>query len=493
MNPIKSSLRYPAVALTLTLGLLLLGTQAILHMPRMEDPSVTIRTGIVAAVYPGATSDQVESQLAKKIEDRLFKFAEVRKEKTYSTSRPGYLFVNVELQDDVKNSDEFWAKLRHDLNEARTAGEFPPGVIGPVIDSNFGDTVALLVAVHGDRYGYRELKDYVERIEDELRTIPNVAKLRRYGEQTEQIWITSSLQRISQYFANPDRIIQALRERNIIQNSGNLLIPREDVPMRTNGLLLTEGQIKRILVDVSRTTGQPVYIGDFANVERRYQDPDQIARFDGAPSVLLSVEMQKGRNIVELGEEINKALARVRPWLPPDLKLDLIADQPSVVHKRINDLQREFLLAIGSVILVTIILLPIRVALIAATAIPVTVAATLGVLNAVGIQLHQVSIAGLIVSLGILVDDAIVIADNYVELLDHKVPPEEAAWRSATEMAVPVLTATLTIIAFISAPGHAHGRARRIHHRAAAHRSHRPGMFLRCRDAAHALIGPVLH
>jgi multidrug efflux pump subunit AcrB/outer membrane protein TolC len=447
MNPIRSSLRYPAVTLTLTLGLLLLGTQAILHMPRMEDPSVTIRTGIVAAVYPGATSDQVESQLARKIEDRLFKFAEVRKEKTYSTSRPGYLFVNVELQDDVKNSDEFWAKLRHDLNEARTAGEFPPGVIGPIIDSNFGDTVALLVAVHGDRYGYRELKDYVERIEDELRTVPNVAKLRRYGEQSEQIWITSSLQRISQYFANPDRIIQALQQRNIIQNSGDLQIPRQDIPMRTNGLLLTESQIKRILVDVSHTTGQPVYLGDFANVERRYQDPDQIARFDGAPSVLLSVEMQKGRNIVELGEEINQALGRVRPLLPPDLKLDLIADQPSVVRTRIKDLQREFLLAIGSVILVTIILLPIRVALIAATAIPVTVATTLGVLNAVGIQLHQVSIAGLIVSLGILVDDAIVIADNYVELLDHKVQPEEAAWRSATEMAVPVLTATLTIIA----------------------------------------------
>src|SRR6266853_1946034 len=165
MNPIQSSLRYPAVTLTITLGLVL-------------------------AIYPGTTSDQVESQLAKKIEDRLFKFAEVRKEKTYSTSRPGYLFVNVELQDDVKNSDEFWAKLRHDLNEARTAGEFPPGVMGPIVDSNFGDTVALLVAVHGDRYGYRELKDYVERIEDELRTVPDVAKLRRYGEQREQIWIT---------------------------------------------------------------------------------------------------------------------------------------------------------------------------------------------------------------------------------------------------------------------------------------------------------------
>jgi multidrug efflux pump subunit AcrB len=173
--------------LVLRFGLLLAGTQAILHMPRMEDPSVTIRTGIVAAYYPGATSDQVESQLAKKIEDRLFKFAEVQKEKTYSTSRPGVLVVNVELQDNVKNSDQFWAKLRHDLSEARTEGEFPSGVIGPIVDSDFGDTVALLVAVHGNRYGYQELKEYAERIEDELRTIPDVAKLHRYGEQTEQM------------------------------------------------------------------------------------------------------------------------------------------------------------------------------------------------------------------------------------------------------------------------------------------------------------------
>ena len=447
MNPIKASLKYPAVTLVLTFGLLLAGAQAILHMPRMEDPSITIRTGIVAAFYPGATSDQVESQLAKKIEDRLFKFAEVRKEKTYSTSRPGVLVINVELQDNVKNSDEFWAKLRHDLNEARTEGEFPSGVIGPIVDSDFGETIALLVAVHGNRYGYRELKDYAERIEDELRAIPDVAKLRRYGEQKEQIWITSSLQRLSQYLANPATIVQALQERNIIQDSGALLVSGEDVPLKTNGLLVTEEQIKKILVDVSPNTGQPVYIGDFADVERRYQDPDAIARFDGEPSVLLSVEMQKGRNIVELGEQINGALARLRPLLPPDLKLDLIADQPSVVDERIEHLEYEFLLAIGSVILVTIILLPLRVAVIAATAIPVTVATTLGVLDAVGIPLHQVSIAGLIVSLGILVDDAIVIADNYIELLDHNVPRAEAAWRSASDMVVPVLTATLTIIA----------------------------------------------
>jgi multidrug efflux pump subunit AcrB len=201
-----------------------------------------------------------------------------------------------------------------------------------------------------------------------------------------------------------------------------------------------------VLVDVSRT-GQPVYIRDFARVERRYQDPSFVVRYDGEPSVLLSVEMQKGRNIVQLGDELGAVFDRLSTLLPPDLHLDLIANQPAVVKTRISDLSREFMLAIGAVILVTIILLPVRVAVIAAVAIPVTVTTSLGVLNAIGVQLHQVSIAALIMVLGIVVDDAIVIADNYVDCLDRGIPRRDAAWQSVREVLVPVLTATLTIIA----------------------------------------------
>ena len=137
---------------------------------------------------------------------------------------------------------------------------------------------------------------------------------------------------------------------------------------------------------------------------------------------------------------------RLRPLLPPDLKIDFVADQPTVVADRVKSFIREFGIAIASVILVTMLLLPFRVALVSAVAIPVTISATFGLLNAFGIELHQVSIAALIVVLGMVVDDAIVIADNYIELLDHGVAREEAAWRSATELAIPVLTATLTII-----------------------------------------------
>lgn len=444
MNLIKVSLRYPTVTAILTAILVCIGIRAYLEMPRTEDPTITIRTGLVLALYPGATSEQVEKQVTKPLERHIFKFPEVRKEKTYSTSRPGFVVIHVELEDTVKNADVFWAKLRHELNETRMT-ELPEGIRGPVVNSDFGDTVAMLIAVHGKRYGYRELRDYVDRIQDELRTVRNVGKLATYGGQSEEIWITGSLARLAQYSTDPLRVVQALRQRNTIEGAGNFETDQGRIPMRTISFFTTEDQIRNAPVDVSRT-GQPVYVRDFAHVERKYQDPTFLVRYDGHPSILISVEMKKGRNIVQLGEQIDSVFSRLKTTLPPDIRLDLIANQPAVVKSRMSTLSHEFLLALGSVIFVTVILLPIRVAVIAALAIPITLCITLGVMSALGIALHQVSIAALIVVLGIVVDDAIVITDNYVELLDRMVPKGEVAWRSASEVLVPVFTATVTII-----------------------------------------------
>jgi multidrug efflux pump subunit AcrB len=445
MNPIKASLRYPLVSFILATMAVAVGIHSFLTMPRTEDPTITIRQGLVLAAYPGATSEQVEQQVTRKIEEHIFKFPEVLKRKTYSTSRPGLVTIRVELEDSVKNADQFWAKLRLEMIET-AATELPAGVRGPIVNSDFGDTVAMLLAIHGRRYGYRELRDYADRIQDELRGVRYVGKLATYGEQSEQIWITSSLERMSQYLTDPLRVMQALQQRNIILSAGSLEAGPEKIPLRATGLFTTEDQIGSVLVDVS-LSGQPVYIRDFAKVERRYQDPSFVTRYDGQPSVLLSVEMEKGNNIVQLGDQLGAVFSRVAAVLPPDLHVDLIANQPAVVKMRIAELSREFLLAIGAVILVTLVLLPFRVAVIAAVAIPVTVITSLGVLDNIGVQLNQVSIAALIMVLGIVVDDAIVIADNYVDCLDRGIPRPDAAWQCVQEVLVPVLTATLTIIA----------------------------------------------
>lgn len=444
MNPVRASLRYPQVTVALTFMLVISGVYALLRMPRREDPKIHVRTGIVAAYYPGASAAEVENQVTYKVEQKLFKIEGVRRSKTYSTSMNGVMFVNVEVEDGIQDTEKFWSKLRLDMAELK-ATELPEGVQGPVVDYDFGDTVAVLMAIHSDRYGYRELKDYSERIEAAIRRIRAVSKVKRLDEQKEEIEVTGDLDRISQYGVTPEQVIKALQGRNQVHYAGAVPTERGKPPIQATGAFQTEDQIRRVMIDVTRT-GQPVYIGDMADVQRVYKDPTQYARSRGERAILISVEMQEGNNIVDFGKDLHAAVDALRSLLPPDLKIDLVADQPTVVAQRVKDFIREFGTAIASVILVTVLLLPFRVALVSAVAIPVTISATFGLLNAFGIELHQVSIAALIVVLGMVVDDAIVIADNYIELLDRGVDRDEAASRSASELAIPVLTATLTII-----------------------------------------------
>lgn len=444
MNPVRASLRYPQVTIALTIMLVAFGAYALMRMPRREDPKIHVREGIVVAFYPGASVAEVENQVTQKVEQRIFKLEGVRREKTYSTSMNGAMFINLNLEDNLQDTEKFWSKLRLDMAELKKT-DLPDGVQGPIVDYDFGDTVAVLLAIHGDHYGYRELKDYAERIESAIRRIRSVSKVKRIGEQKEEIDVSSSLSRLAQYSVTPDKVTKALEGRNMVHYAGAVPTEHGKPPIQTTGAFEGEEQIRRVMIDVSRT-GQPVYIGDLANVDRVYKDPTQYARSRGERAMLLSVEMQEGNNIVDFGKEVHASLDQLRPLLPPDLKIDFVADQPTVVADRVKHFIREFGIAILSVILVTMVLLPFRVALVSAVAIPVTISATFGVLNAFGIELHQVSIAALIVVLGMVVDDAIVIADNYIELLDHGVARQEAAWRSATELAIPVLTATLTII-----------------------------------------------
>lgn len=445
MNLIKSSLKYPAVAIFFAILLVSVGVYSFFNIPKTEDPTITIRTGLVIASYPGATTEEVEKQVTKVLEKHIFKFQEVYKSKTFSTSRPGIVVINVELEDSVKDADLFWARLRHELNEAR-ATELPPGVRGVIVNSDFGDTVAMLIAIHGDNYSYAQMKDYTDRIQDEMRSVREVGKLAIYGDQQEQIQVNGDLKRMAQFGVNPNSVMQSIQGRNVNGASGSINTDDTSVPVKTTGEYSSLDDVKNTLVTVSRD-GQPLYVKDLADVKRVYDpDSDFRVRYDGKPGIILSVEMQKGKNIVKLGDSLSEVFTRLDKILPPDIKLDMIADQPKVVSDRMTTLTHEFLMAIASVIIVTIILLPIRVAVIAALAIPVTLCTTLAVMNFFGIALHQVSIASLILVLGIVVDDAIVIADNYVDLLDRKVKGDEVGWRAVGEVLVPVFTATVTII-----------------------------------------------
>jgi multidrug efflux pump subunit AcrB/outer membrane protein TolC len=446
MNPVRSALRNRSVVLVLTGFAVLLGVLSLFTMPRREDPKITIRTGLVLARYPGASAQQVEEQVTRKIEARLFRHEEVRKLKTFSTSRDGAVVVNVELEEWVKDPDRFWAMLRHDMNELR-AIELPQGVQGPIVNSSFGDVVAMLLAVSGPHYGPRELREYLDQIDDAIRTIPEVSRINRIGEQREELRVSTTNARLAGFGITPLQVAGAIRSRTSVVDAGTIDAGEAArVPIAANNLLASEQALSGLLVGSSRD-GRPVHLGDFATVDRRYADPDFAVRVNGESTVLLAIEMQEGHNIVKFGDKVREKLAGLRATLPPDLVIQPIADQPEHVQRRMIEFGREFLITLAAVILVTVLLLPLRVAAIAAVAIPITVAITTGILNAVGIELHQVTFAGLVVALGIVVDDAIVVVDNYVEKLDHGMSRLEAAWRSPTELAVPVLAATLTIVA----------------------------------------------
>lgn len=444
MNIVEASMKHRQVTLILTFLFVVVGVYSLTHMARREDPEMTIRQGLIIMPFPGAKATQVEEQVAKKIEQYLFRYDEIKKDETFSTSADGVSVITIELQGWIKNKDKFWSKVRHGLYELKQT-KLPEGVLGPIINSDFGDTIALLIAIESDRHSYVELKDYIEIIEDELRPLPEVSKLKRYGEQKEQIYVTSNSQSLSQFGISLPQMIAAMKSQNTIAYSGEIKLKNSEAPIHTKDQYTSEEQILTQQVYVS-PQGEVVRIRDIAKVKRRDEEPDSFIRVNGHRVLMLSVEMQAGYNIVDFGKKVGAKLELATKRIPSDVTIQKIVDQPRVVGASIHHFLKEFLIAIAAVILVTMLLLPLRMAAVAALAIPITVLITFAFLDVLNIELQQMTLAGLIVVLGMVVDNAIVIVDEYVEKLDQGVGKWEAGWKSATDLFIPILTATIAII-----------------------------------------------
>jgi multidrug efflux pump subunit AcrB len=445
MNFIEAALKYKHLTLAVLLMLFAVGVDSLLNMPRREDPKITIRQGLVLAGFPGASSSQVEEQLTKKLEQQLFQYDEVDKAKTYSTSKDGMVVINVELTESVKQPDIFWNKLRHQLLITK-ASELPQGVQGLIVDSDFGDTEAVVIALESNQASFEELNGYTQKVEDLVRSIKQASKVKRIGGEKEEILVSSTSGKLSQYGLNLRQVEQVLQSQNTIEATGEIKTGNSKTPLYTNGYFHTESDLANQVLGLS-PTGIPVKLGEIATLKRTYADPESMITVNGNKAILLSIQMHEGNNIVEFGKSVDKMIAIAKQRIPSNIKITTLISQPTLVDQNISHFIKEFFLAILSVIVVVILLLPFRIASVAAMAIPMTVALTFAILNALGIELHQVSLAGLILVLGMVVDDAIVIADNYVELLDEGLDRWTAAWRSAHDLLIPVLAATVTIIA----------------------------------------------
>lgn len=442
-NVIAWSMRNFRITFLLVGCLFVFGIYALARIPKQEFPEYTIRQGVVVGVYPGATSEEVEEQLAKPLEQFLMTYKEVKRSKTTSTSQNGMCYVMVELNDNVNDKDEVWSKIKHGLASLKM--QLPSGVAALVTNDDFGDTSALLITLESETRSYRELKGYMDELSDRLRRIESVSNLRPYGVQAEQISVYIDRERLAAYGIGEKVITAALASQGLTALGGSVSNAETETPIHIAPSLAGEREVAEQIIWTD-PAGHVLRVKDVARVVREYDDPDSYIENNGHRCVLLSMEMQAGNNIVEYGEEVDEVLhAFIEEVLPADVEVRRIADQAKVVGDSVHSFLRDLFVAMAIIIVVMMLLFPWRSALVAAITIPLSTFISVGVMYLCGIPLNTVTLAALVVVLGMIVDNSIVVIDGYLEYLGRGHSRWYAAVESARAFFPSLLLATVCI------------------------------------------------
>lgn len=441
-NIIEWAMHYRQVVILVVCCLIGFGIYSLPNMRKNEFPDFTIRQGLVVAVAPGNTAEEMAEQVTKPLENYIFSYKEVKKEKTFSTSRDGIVYIQVELNDDLNNKDEFWSKFKHGI--ATFKSQLPSNVIAVQVMDDFGDTSALLITMESEDKTYRELKEYMDALQDRLRKVNSIGRMTVSGLQQEQISVYLDNQKLSQYGINEQIIATNLFSKGFVTMGGRVQNHSYILPIHVANSFNAVYDVQEQIV-YTDPSGRNIRLKDIATVVKEYPHADSYITNNGKKCILLSVEMKKGKNIVKMGEDIDEVLKSFKQEIPSEVNMYRITDQSQVVGDSVNNFLRELVIAIVAVIIVVMILLPLRVALVAASTIPITIFISLGLFNAFGIELNTVTLAALIVTLGMIVDNSIVIIDNYLEKIGEGMSRWHASILSATHFFKSILSATLAI------------------------------------------------
>ena len=422
-----------------------LGIFTLARMQKDEFPSFTIREGIVAGVYPGADAETVERELTKPLEDIIFAMSEVNRNNTRSFSKEGMSYIYVALENSVKDKDAFWSKLRHRLNESTTLS-LPPGVLAVAVIDDFGNTSTLLIAMESRDKSYRELQDYAETLCSRLRSLKRTSAVKILGERTEEIAVKLDPERASLYGVTPTTLMAQYASSDITTTAGSFEHRGHKYPFHLDRIHTWEEEIASQVVCVT-PGGESVRLSDIATVERRYQKANKVVNYDTDNALIISVEMRKGNNIVSYGKEVNEVLDSFEEELPSSVRLHRITDQPKVVSESVYSFLRDLVISMLVVIAVMMLLFPIRTAIVASSSLPVCTAAAIASMYFFGIELNTVTLAALIVVLGMVVDDSIINIDGYVDNLEKGMEPFDSAVTAARTLFMPMFIATTAICA----------------------------------------------
>ena len=439
---VAAAMRHKNITLLLVVTMMVAGMFSLLWIPKNEFPDFEAPVGLVIGAYPGANVEEVEQQLAKPMEEFLWTFKEINKRRTMTLSMNDGCAAVVYLDASVKNKTEFWNKLKERLPMLKLT--LPSSVLGVVANDDFGETSTMLLTLESDTRSYREMGDYTDGLSDRLRSIPGLANIIKMGGQKEQLTVYLDRDRLSMYGLNTALLMSKLSGLTGTLYTGSLSDGKLSRPIHIKSSLNTENDLAQTIL-TSDPSGTVVRLGDIATIQREYPTPRQYIKNNGKKCILLSLQMTPGKNIMEFGQMVKEIISDYSQTLPDDVRINIISDQSHVVDHSIRDFMWEMLIAIVSVIIVVMLMLPLRVAGVAVATIPITILSSLALFMVLGVEINTVTLAALIVSLGMIVDDSVVVVDCYLDKLDAGMDRWKAAVASSREFVQSIITATLVI------------------------------------------------
>ncbi|MEM6847224.1 MAG: efflux RND transporter permease subunit [Pseudomonadota bacterium] len=424
--------------------ILAMGVSSYLGLPKRENPEITIRTAVVAINFPGMAPTRVEDLIAIPVERRIREIPEVEDIETVITT--GQALVKVHLYDNVYGSDieAAWEDLRNKMSAVQ--GELPDGTGTPQVNTDYGDVAIATVAITGDGFSLAELDDVAEDLRTSLFRLPGITKVSLYGVQEERIWLEVDIRRLAAVGIQLQQLLDDLRAQNVILPAGDIDADGTKIVLEANGDLATVADIGAVLTKVDGLAGY-IRLSDLITVRRGYEDPKRSpVFFNGIPAIVAGIEMSPDSDIQDLGQRLTIALTKFEDGQPIGIQLSVSTFQETVVTQSVNNALESVGQTFGVVFLVMLIFLGLRAALVIACIVPFTICFALAVMGIVGVDIEQVSIAAVIISLGLLVDNGLVVVEDISKRIDAGMAPEDAARSAGSQFVLPLAVASITTI-----------------------------------------------
>ena len=443
------SLTHQQMVLYLIIVLMAAGVISYLNLGRAEDPDFTFKVMVVRTLWPGATAQEVERELTERIEKKLQETPWV--DVLRSASKPGESLVFVILKDYTPKPEvpEAWRQVRKKLDDIHDT--LPSGVQGPFPNDEFGDVQINIFALTGDGFDLSALRRYADRIALDLKLVPDVKRVELIGVQDEKIYIDVSPNRLASLGITPQQVAEALQKQNAVNPAGFVETDSDRIRLRVSGSFDSVARVRNADLLVN---GQHFRLGDIAKVSRGLADPPSPQmHVGGLPAIGLGVIMDKGGNVIDLGENLQQAMKNISAQLPAGVEVHVVANQPEVVKGSITLFERSLTEAVLIVLAVSFLSLGWRTGTVVALSIPLVLAITFFLMKIFGIDLQRISLGALVIALGLLVDDAIIAAEMMVVKMEQGWDRFKAATFAYTSTAFPMLTGTLITAAAFTPVG----------------------------------------